>query len=218
MTGEVRTTPDRQMILSDVQMPEVFERVRREVWISAVEFLCARLGRPELFGLQVYWRRGELEHAKSLDPSLKAGLFHPAIIFGVLFSELMKRLSVAESDDLKKLSGLSLADQVCLCAGSVNFYAGLKALCVSSQFVEIVEHILPDAVSETRVVTVADVEEALGEFLRRHPKDGELVDTRGIPGSGRPASRAVLPDEDIGTAPTIMAPLDLKDVLRKGEK
>ena len=153
-----------------------------------------------------------------MDPSLRAGLFHPAIIFGVLFGELVKRLSVVDSDDLKKLSGLSLADQVCLCAGSVNFYAGLKALGVSSQFIAIVGHILPDAVAETRVVTVADVEEALGEFLQKHPKDGELVDTRGIPGSGRPASQAVLPDEDIGTAPTVMAPLDLKDVLGKGEK
>lgn len=210
------------MAFADVQMPEFLEGVHRDVWLSAVEFLCGRLGRPVLFGVEAHWSKSELDLAKSLDPSLNAGIVHPAIIFGTLFGDLRTRLSAADPEDLGKLSNLSLADQVRLCAGSKNFYTGLAALGVSAQFIEILKYILPDKVEGTQMITVSQVEEALDKFLKGISGQGELVDTRGKDatnlGSGRPAAQAVPSDEDMGHADTMIAPLDLDDTLRKGKK
>jgi len=201
MAEETRTTPERHMAFTDVQMPGYLEGVHRDVWVSAVQFLCDRLGRPILFGVEAYWSQSELDLAKSLDPSLNAGIVHPAIIFGTLFGDLRTRLSAADPEDLGKLDSLSLADQVCLCAGRTNFYTGLAALGVSTQFIEILKYILPDKVEGTQMITVAQVEEALSKFLDERKGQEELVDTRGM-----------------GHAETIVAPLDLSGVLEEKKK
>lgn len=210
------------MVFADVQMPESLEGVHRDVWLSAIEFLCSRLGRPVLFGVEAYWSKSELDLAKSFNPSLNAGIVHPAIIFGTLFGDLRTRLSAADPEDLGKLFSLSLGDQVRLCAGSKKFYTGLVALGVSPQFIEILKYILPDKVEGTQMITVSQVKGALDKFLKGISGQGELVDTREvgaeIPVSGKSAAQAVPLDEDMGHAETVIAPLDLSDVLGKEKK
>jgi|GEM_PF-6496179 len=179
-------------------------------------------------GLDVKWGSGELRNG--MYPMI------PLMAFAVLFSSFIDKLyeGSAARGEIDKFYALSNRQKVDIFL-SKDIPGALFDLGFSDEFISIVCKVLKvrntvsgkvrkiaasvraatvEAVSPgTSWLSVSEVKKALVDS-----GEVELIDTIGL-GSGKPASFADVGDEkDLGTAQTVIAPLDLDDTLRGGKQ